>query len=120
MKTEEFKRNERRTIQRIRISYYVPIINAETYETLGILSDITTRGLLVNAQKILPLEQIFKLRMDLSEDGFDQPFINFSAQVKSVRPDRFEPGYYYIGFEIINLSITQYEIIEKIMEKYSV
>ena len=119
MKTGEFNTNERRSIPRIKISYYLPVVDAEQYETLGILSDITVKGMLVDSQKILPRHQQFKLRLDLSEDGFDQPSINFIAQVKSVRADRFEPGYYNIGFEILNLSKTNFRIIEKIMEKYA-
>jgi len=119
MKTEEKKQQERRSIQRIKISYYVPIVNAESYEKLGILSEITTKGLLVDAQKILPIDQKVKLRLDLNDTFFDQPFINFLAQVKWVRPDRFQPGYYNIGFEMVNLSNTDIRIIEKIMESYS-
>jgi hypothetical protein len=110
---------ERRSIERIKISYYVPVVNAESYEKLGILSEITTKGLLVDSQKILPIDKQFKLRMDLNDDGFDQPFINFAAIVKWVRPDRFEPGYYNIGFEMMNLKKSEMDIIEKIMEKYS-
>lgn len=110
---------ERRSIQRIKISFYVPIVNAESYETLGVLSEITTKGLLVDSQKILPIDQKFKLRLDLNDDKFDQPFINFLAQVKWVRPDRFGPGYYNVGFEILNLSNSDIKIIEKIMETYA-
>lgn len=120
MNTEENKRKERRSLERIKISYYLPIISSESYELLGILSDITTKGLLVNSQKKLPLNQQFKLHLDLTGDGFDQSSINFIAQVKNVRPDRFEPGYYNIGFEMLNLSITNIRTIKIIMEKYSV
>lgn len=119
MKTEERKQQERRSIQRIKISYYVPIVNAESYEKLGILSEITTKGLLVDAQKILPIDQVVKLRLDLNDADFDQPFINFKAQVKWVRPDRFQPGFYNVGFEMVNLSLTDIRIIEKIMENYA-
>ena len=73
---------ERRSSQRIKISYYVPIVNAESYEKLGILSEITTKGLLVDSHKILPIDQQFKLRLDLNDESFDQMFINFIARVK--------------------------------------
>ena len=119
MKKEERKRDERRTIERIKISYYVPIVNAESYEKLGILSEITTKGLLVDSHQILPIDQQVKLRLDLNDDGFEQPFINFKAQVKWVRPDRFDPGYYNIGLEMVDLADKNIKIIEKIMEKYA-
>ncbi|MFH2039018.1 MAG: PilZ domain-containing protein [Chloroflexota bacterium] len=119
MKKKEKKQDERRSIPRIKISYYVPVIESEKLETLGILSDISTKGLLVNSQKNLPVDQQVKLRLDLSDDGFEHPFINFNAQVINVRPDPYGPGYYNIGFEILDLSIANFRIIEKIMEKYA-
>jgi hypothetical protein len=36
-----------------------------------------------------------------------------------VRPDRFQPGYYNIGFELVDISNNEARIIEKIMEDYS-
>jgi len=119
MKTEEKKQQERRSQQRIKISYYVPIVNAESYEKLGVLSEITTKGILVDAEKILPIDQQFRLRLDLNDESFEQPFINFKAKVKWVRPDRFQPGYYNIGFELVDISNNEARIIEKIMEDYS-
>jgi len=118
-KQPEEKQRERRSTQRIKISYYVPIVNAESYEKLGVLSEITTKGLLVDAQKILPVDQQFKLRLDLNDETFEQPFINFKAQVKWVRPDRFQPGYYNIGFEMVNLTQGDLRIIEQIMQNYA-
>lgn len=119
MKKEEVKQQERRSIQRIKISYYVPIVNAESYEKLGILAEITTKGLQVDAIKILPIDQQIKMRLDLSDETFDQPFINFKAKVRWVRPDRYQPGYYNIGFEMVDLSGADIRVVEKIMEKYS-
>ena len=119
MESDEIKHKERRSIPRIKISYYLPVVNAEKFETLGILSNISTKGLLVDSQKTLPVEQLVKLRLDLSEDDFTDPFILFNARVKSVRPDEYGPGYYNIGFEMLDLSEANSRIIEKIMEKYA-
>jgi hypothetical protein len=110
---------ERRSRKRIKISYYVPVVNAESYEQLGILSEITTKGLLVDTQKILPTDKPFKLRLDLTDESFEQPFITFTAQARWVRPDRIEPGFYNIGFEMLKISRTDKGIVEKIMEKYA-
>ena len=119
MNIEGNQKQERRSIKRIKISYYVPIVNAESYEKLGILSEITIKGLLVDAQKTLPIDQQFKLRLDLNDESFDHPFINFKAKVRWVRPDRFEPGFYNIGFEMMDLSSFDIRVIEKIMENYA-
>lgn len=110
---------ERRSIKRIKISYYVPVVNAESFEQLGILLEITTKGLLVDTQKILPIDQPLRLRLDLTDESFEQPFITFTAQAKWVRPDRIEPRFYNIGFEMLELSEVDQKIVEKIMEKYA-
>lgn len=116
---EEEKQKERRSIERIKISYYVPIVNAESYEKLGVLAEITTKGMLVDTQTLLPVDKQVKLRLDLNDEGFDQPFLNLTAQVKWVRPDRFGPGFYNIGFELLNLKEKETRVIQKIMEKYA-
>jgi hypothetical protein len=110
---------ERRSIKRIKISYYVPVVNAESYEQLGILVEITPKGLLVDSQKILPIDKPMKLRLDLTDESFDKSLITFTAVAKWVRPDRFEPSFYNIGFEIQHLSGEDRVIVEQIMEKYT-
>ncbi|HCM96875.1 MAG: hypothetical protein A2X25_05450 [Chloroflexi bacterium GWB2_49_20] len=110
---------ERRSNKRIKISYYVSVVNAETYEQLGILLEITTKGFLIDSQKILPIDKPYRLRLDLTDENFEQPFINFTAQAKWVRPDRMEPSFYNIGFEILELSENDKKIVDLIMEKYA-
>ena len=110
---------ERRSTKRIKISYYVPVVNAETYEQLGILQEITPKGLLVDSGKILPIDKEFRLRLDLTDQFFNTPFITFVAKAKWVRPDRIEPNFYNIGFEITQISKEDQRTVEEIMEKYA-
>jgi hypothetical protein len=110
---------ERRTQKRIKISYYLPIINADSYEQLGILTEITPTGLQVDSQKSIPVETILKLRLDLSDQKFGQNFITFQAQVRWLRQDRIDPGFYNIGFMILSLSNSDKKVVEKIMESYA-
>lgn len=110
---------ERRSTKRIKISYYVPVVNADSYEQLGILLEITPDGLLVDSNKLVPLDLPLRLRLDLTDETFEQPFLTFTAQAKWTRPDRMEPSFYNIGFQITQLADGDKEILEKIMEKYA-
>jgi hypothetical protein len=110
---------ERRTTKRIKISYYVPVVNAESYDQLGILLEITPRGLLVDSEKMLPIDKEFRLRLDLTDQSFNSPFISFMAKTKWVRPDRIEPNYFNIGFEITQISKSDQMTVQEIMEKYA-
>jgi len=110
---------ERRSLKRIKISYYVPVVNADTYEQLGILLEITSRGLMVDSNKLVPLDLPLRLRLDLTDESFEQPFLTFTAQAKWTRPDRIEPSFYNIGFEITQIAEGDKEVLEMIMEKYA-
>jgi len=110
---------ERRSTKRIKISYYVPVVNADSYEQLGILLEITPHGLMVDSNKLVPLDLPLRLRLDLTDETFEQPFLTFTAQAKWTRPDRIEPSFYNIGFEITQLADGDKEILEKIMDKYT-
>lgn len=110
---------ERRSVNRIKISYYVPVVNADSYEQLGTLQEISSKGMQVDSQKVLPIDKAFKLRLDLTDDSFDKPFIYISARPRWVRPDPIEPSFYNIGFQIFEVADEDIAIIDKIMEKYA-
>jgi len=110
---------ERRSVNRIKISYYVPVVNADSFEQLGTLQEISPNGMQVDTQKVLPVDKAFKLRLDLTDESFDKPFLFISARPKWVRPDPIEPTFYNIGFQIFEVADEDLVIIDKIMEKYA-
>jgi len=110
---------ERRNTSRKKIKYYVPVIDAESYEQIGVLLEITSQGMMVDSQKLVPIDRPIRLRLDLTDQSFEVPFISFVAQAKWVRPDKIEPNYFDVGFEIVEISDEDRLIVEEIMEKYA-
>jgi len=112
-------RSERRAKKRIKISYYIPVNNADSLEKLGILTEINTKGLQVDTQTLLTEGKAYKLRLDLMNPSLGASHITFSAVVRWIRSDQIEPNFYNIGLEILELSATERDVIEKIMASYS-
>ena len=111
-------RSERRAMKRFKISYYLPVNRAGTLEKLGILTEINTRGLQVDSQARLSVGKTYKLNLDLMSSSLGASQIEFSATVRWIKSDPIEPNFYNIGFEIISLTSTARDVIEKIMALY--
>ncbi|MFN2215997.1 MAG: PilZ domain-containing protein [Anaerolineales bacterium] len=109
---------ERRAKKRIKISYYLPVNKAGSLEKLGILTEITTSGLQVDTQKLLNKGETYRLHLDLMNSNLGVSSVNFSATVRWTRPDPIEPNYFNIGMEIVDLSASERNIIEKIIAAY--
>jgi len=98
--------------------YYTQLINNETNEVVGHLSDISTGGFKLDSQHPLPLEKNFQFCMNLTNDVSDKPFIIFTACSKWCKVDPFDPYVYNTGFKLIEISPANLVIISLMMEKH--
>ena len=110
---------ERRTLKRRSLAYYMLVMDANTQETIGHLVDITPKGLLMDCPKPLPLEKDFRLRLETMPDVADKAYITFTARTKWCLPDVIEPYLYDIGFSIVDIALHDAEIVQRIAEKYA-
>ena len=110
--------HERRKTKRRNLSYYMPVLDPSTEEILGHLVDITAQGIMMDSQKIYPLNKDFKLRLNVTSDVANKSYIEFIARTKWCKPDSIEPYLYDIGFEIIKISNEDGAVIKAIVEKY--
>ncbi|GAB4492778.1 MAG: hypothetical protein Fur0016_27560 [Anaerolineales bacterium] len=109
---------ERRTTPRRKFSYYMRVMDDVTEQLVGHLADISPRGFKLDCSQAFPDEKDFRLRMDLTSDISDKPYIVFTARSKWCKPDSTEPFVYNVGFEIINISLSDGKIFQTIVEKY--
>ena len=89
-----------------------------TSELVGYLSDICPRGIRMDTNREMAVNKSYQLRLDLTPDVSDRPFISFTARVKWSQPDTSDPGAYVEGFEIVNISHHDEDIFNTICEKY--
>ena len=110
---------ERRTLKRRSLSYYMLVMEANTQETIGHLVDITPKGLLMDSPKPFPLEKVYRLHLETMPDVADKNYIVFTARTKWCLPDVIEPYLYDIGFSIVDIAPHDAEIVQRIAEKYA-
>jgi hypothetical protein len=108
---------DKRKIKRRFLLYYMRIYDVSTRQQIGNLVDITPRGIMVVSEKPLPEGQTTRLRLELTDEVAEKPFMEFSAVSKWCEPD-ITPNMYNTGFEILDLAPDDAEIINRINEQF--
>ena len=109
---------ERRKLNRRKVSYYLPIMDDNTKQVIGHLMDISPTGLMMDSKIPIPANLKYDLRLDLMEDIAGKSILEFVAISKWCRSDSLQPYMYNAGFQIINISPDNIEVIKRIAEKY--
>ncbi|MFZ5822534.1 MAG: PilZ domain-containing protein [Chloroflexota bacterium] len=110
--------SERRQIERKDFSYYMRLIDTQTDELVGHLVDVSTGGFKLDSPKPLPLEKDYRLHLDLTSEVAGKPFMVFRARSKWCHSDPLDPFVYNVGFQITEITPTDMEIFNRIVEKY--
>ncbi len=110
--------NERRQNKRRKFGYYMCVLDNNTEDILGNLSDISARGFRLESQKALTINQDYTLRLEQTSMVSDKPYIVFNARVMWSQRDPVIPNEYSEGFQITGISRHEEDIFQCLMEKY--
>jgi len=110
--------SERRSVERREFSYYMRLVDNDTQELVGHLMDLSSGGFKLDSQKPIPPEKDFRLRMDLTSEVANKPSMVFVARSKWCQQDPLDPFVYNVGFQFINISPSDFNIINRMIEKY--
>ncbi|MGD8406354.1 MAG: PilZ domain-containing protein [Anaerolineales bacterium] len=110
--------SERRNVERREFSYYMRLVDNDTQELVGHLMDISSGGFKLDSQKPIPPNKDFRLRMDLTSEVANKPYMVFVARSKWCDTDPLDPFVYNVGFQLINISPSDFNIIKRMMETY--
>jgi hypothetical protein len=94
------------------------VIDANTLQLIGHLSDISTLGIKVDSERPLPVNANYKLRVDLPPEMANKSYMVFSGRSKWCAMDKLEPNSYNVGFEVGSLSRDDSEIFQRMYDKY--
>lgn len=94
------------------------VIDNETHELVGYLSDISSGGFKIDTKKALPINQDYTLRLDLTTEISDKAYIAFVVRAMWNKSDPLDPASQNQGFQIINISAYEKEIYQRIVDKY--
>ena len=109
---------ERRKVKRRKFAYYMQVLNDDTLELVGHLSDISPGGFKLDSALSLPRGQEIPLRMELTSDVAEVPYVVFIGRTKWCATDPLTPNMNNIGFEIAEILPDDRAILDRVMEKY--
>jgi len=110
--------DDRRRRERKDFSYYMRLVDNDTQNLVGHLMDISSGGFKLDSQKPIPANKDFRLRMDLTSEVANKPYMVFIARSKWCEVDPLDPFIYNVGFQLINIAPSDLDIINRMMAKY--
>lgn len=108
---------DRRKVKRRYLLYYMRVYECATRRQIGNLIDITPEGAMVLSEDAFPVGTTIRLRLEVTEDVADKPFLEFSAHSIWCKPD-ITPNLYDIGFEILDLEPGDASIVQRIITTF--
>jgi PilZ domain len=109
---------ERRTTPRKKFSFYMRVLDDDTHEILGHMVEVGSTGLQLETIVPLPLQRDYYLRLELTPELGDRPYIVFIARTKWCRIDDIEPNLYHVGFQVIEIMPDDKQIFLRVLAKY--
>ena len=109
---------ERRTTPRKKFFFYMRVLNDDTEEILGHMVEVSEIGLQLETTAPLPINKDFYLRLEITADLGDRPYIVFIARSKWCKMDVILPNLYHVGFSIAEIMPDDREIFLRILAKY--
>jgi hypothetical protein len=98
--------------------FYLQVIDQDTQQVMGHLSDISSGGFKLDSPNVLPVNKDFRFRMNLSSEVADKPYMDFLARSRWCSVDPIDPYVYNIGYQLTQISPGDLEIFNRMMEKY--
>lgn len=108
---------DRRRSNRRFMLYYMPIYDVQSLRQVGNLVDITPQGIMIVSENAVAESHTIHMRLELTGDVASKNHMEFHALCKWCRQD-ISPNLYSIGFEILDLTPEDTDIIQRIVETY--
>ncbi len=109
---------ERRTVPRRKFVLYLRVMDDDTQLQLGHMVEVSSTGLQLETTAPMTLERDCYLRLELTPELADRPFIVFIARSRWCRIDDIQPNLYRVGFAIVEILPDDKQIFENIVKKY--
>ena len=106
---------QKNRLKRKKLIYYLQVFDRNTNKLAGRLLDITTEGIMLISDNPIQTDNLFQFRMVLPKELGKGPEISFD--VKSIWSKRDNnPDLYDTGFQLVNVSENDIEIIESLIK----
>lgn len=108
---------DRRSEKRKFLIYYTSVYDTQSHAQVGNLVDITSMGAMLITPTPIPIGVDFNLKLELSEEVADIPFIEISARSLWCHAD-FDPNLFNSGFKFLDVSPENASIIRNIVNTF--
>lgn len=109
---------ERRNLTRRNFSYYMRVMDEMSGELIGHLADISTTGFKLDCQKPIPANALFKMRIENTGQVSGKDYLVFTATSRWSKRDEYDSSLYNVGFQLVNITPSDYEIFVKMFNTY--
>ena len=109
---------ERRKLSRRDFSYYMRVMDEATGKLAGHLSDISANGFKLDCPKAVPLNVNLTLRIEQTDEISSKSYLTFTGRALWSHVDELDPNTFNVGFQIVNMTPSDYEIFLKMFNTY--
>ena len=109
---------ERRHAPRKKFNIYMRVLNDDTQEILGHMVELSATGLQLETTVPIPIQTDYYLRLELTADLANKPYIIFIGRSKWCKMDEIEPNLFHVGFQLLEIMPDDKEIFLRILAKY--
>jgi hypothetical protein len=110
---------ERRTTPRKKFDFYMRVVDDDTQQMLGHMIEVSPIGLQLETIAPMMTQKDYYLRLELTPELADRPFMIFIAKSRWCKMDEIQPNLYHVGFEIVEIMPDDREIFMNIIKKYA-
>jgi hypothetical protein len=110
--------SERRTLERKNFTYYMRVLDETSGTLVGQILDISTGGFKLESSAPLPVGLTYHFRIDQTGEISSKSHISFTARSKWCQPDPFDPTVFNVGFQLLNMTPSDYDVFVKIFNAY--
>ena len=108
----------KRKLPRRNFSYYMRVLDKNTGELIGQISDISTGGFKLESSKPVAVGLTMELCIDQVRELAGRSFIAFSARTRWCERDPYDPTIYNVGIQLLDMTPADYDIFVKIFNSY--
>ena len=108
---------ENRSSPRRRLNEKIAVYDSNSGQLLGTLVNISSGGFLLYSDQPVGLNRVFQLRIDMP-DGATGKIMELGAESLWVS-DANQPGDYWTGFQIIDISARGRERVAELFERWA-
>ena len=115
MEAQAPNQQNKRTVARRHLIYYLRVFNHLTGDLIGNLVDISTKGIMVVSDKSIESNARYRLRMVLPDTVEGSKEVDFDAESRWCRKDANQ-DFFDTGFELLDPSMEFLDAVDRLVE----